>query len=156
MIDKNHQAQSKNNILEMNQNLLSLKTVIRTKNFEKAKKFYNEILNLTIVEEYDDGSGSRGCIMGFNKENNNAFIEISEIKSTHSYYQPAFDRSLDNDKVDIQIKTDSIDYWVEKLNKIWETRGPIKRPWGSRYLYLRDPDGVLSHLPKLVVLEIKN
>ena len=125
-----------------NQGLLGQKTVIRTKKFETAKKFYSEVLDLKIVEEYDDENGSRGCIMGFSTKGNNAFIEISEIKPTHSYYQPAFSRTIDNDKVDIQIKTNAVDYWAERLNKVWETRGPIERPWGSRYLYLRDPDGV--------------
>ena len=122
--------------------LLGLKTVIRTKNFEAARRFYSEVLNLVIVEEYDDGNGSKGCIMGFSPEANNAFLEISEIKSTHSYYQTAFSRVMENDKMDLQIKTDAVDYWAEKLNGICETRGPVERPWGSRYLYLRDPDGV--------------
>ena len=125
-----------------NCNLIGPKTVIRTRDFAIAKHFYTEILALHIVEEYDDGNGSKGCIMGFSQDENNAFLEISEIKPTHSYYQPAFSRSIDNDKVDIQIKTHSVDFWAEKLSTLWETRGPIKRPWGSRYLYLRDPDGI--------------
>ena len=87
-------------------------------------------------------NGSKGCIMGFNLKHNNALIEISEIKSIHNYYQPAFDRPVDNDKMDIQIRTDNVDYWAEKLRPIWLMRGPVERPWGSRYLYLRDPDGV--------------
>lgn len=122
--------------------LLGVKTVIRTKDFEAAKQFYVDILDLKIVEEYDDGNGSKGCIMGFNLAHNNAFVEISEIKPTHSYYQPAFSRTVDNDKLEIQIKTEDVDYWAEKLKSVWEARGPIERPWGSRYLYLRDPDGV--------------
>lgn len=124
-----------------NKSLISLKTVIRTKNFEDSKKFYNELLNLNVVEEYDDENGSKGCIMSFGFESH-AFVEISEIKSTHSYFQPAFTRTVDNDKIDIQIKTESVDFWAEKLKGIWKTRGPVERPWGSRYLYLRDPDGV--------------
>ncbi len=60
-------------------NLLSLKTVIRTKNFETTKKFYTQLLNLEIIEEYDSGDGSRGCIVRFGSEGSNAFLEISEI-----------------------------------------------------------------------------
>ena len=128
--------------------LQSLKTVIRTKDFLASKKFYHKILNLNIVEEYDDGDGSKGCILGFTKDSNNAFIEISEIKPSHSYYQEAFSKALDHDKIDIQIKTDSIDYWAERLRPVCEIRGPVKRPWGAYYLYLRDPDGLqLSSYP---------
>lgn len=125
-----------------NTNLLSLKTVIRTKDFEASKQFYTEILNLEISEEYDDGNGSKGCIVRFGDENSNAFFEISEIKKSHDYYQDAFSRGVDNDKTDIQIKTNSVDYWANRLKEKWEARGPIKRPWGSEYLYLRDPDGL--------------
>jgi len=126
----------------MNQDLQGVKTVIRTRDFDESKNFYSHFLNLTIVEEYDDKNGSRGCILGFSGKMNNAFIEISEIKSSHSIYQPAFDRRLDHDKIGIQIKTNSVDYWTEKLNEVWETEGPIDKPWGSKYLYLRDPDGI--------------
>ena len=48
----------------MNQNLLGLKTVIRTRDFEKAKNFYNEILGMTIVEEYDDKEWVKGLYHG--------------------------------------------------------------------------------------------
>ena len=64
-------------------NLLSLKTVIRTKDFQASKKFYTQILNLEIVEEYDEENGSRGVIMRFGEESNNAFFEISEILDDH-------------------------------------------------------------------------
>jgi len=126
----------------MNQDLQGLKTVIRTSDFNRSKEFYVSFLNLKILEEYDDENGSRGCILGLSTENNNALIEISEIKATHDFYQPAFDRTIDNDKIEIQIRTNSVDYWTDRLNNVWETKGPIDRPWGSRYLYLRDPDGI--------------
>ena len=44
--------------------------------------------------------------------------------------------------MDIQIRTDNVEYWAERLNNKWEARGPVLRPWGSFYLYLRDPDGL--------------
>ncbi len=124
-------------------NLLSLKTVIRTRDFEASKSFYINILNLEITEEYDDGNGSRGLILRFGNENSNAFIEISEILESHDYYQPPFSKVLENDKLDIQLKTNDIDYWANLLKeKQWPARGPVLRPWGSQYLYLRDPDGL--------------
>ena len=120
--------------------LLSLKTVIRTKNYEDSKAFYTEILNLDLVEEYDDGNGSKGSILRFGQKGSNAFLEISEISQEHDYHQKAFDEVLENDKIDIQIRTENINFWATRLKNQWKTRGPILRPWGSYYLYLRDPD----------------
>ncbi len=125
-----------------NKAVLSLKTVIRTKDFNVSKAFYTQVLELEIIEEYDDGNGSKGVILRFGPEGSNAFLEISEIKSDHYYYQEPFDETLKNDKIDIQLRTDNVSYWAERLGGDWEARGPVLRPWGSYYLYLRDPDGL--------------
>ncbi len=122
--------------------LLSLKTVIRTKDFEASKRFYTQVLNLKIIEEYDDGNGSKGLIVRFGPEGGNAFFEISEITDDHNYYQEAFSKNVENDKTDIQLRTNNVDYWAALLKEKWNARGPILRPWGSYYLYLRDPDGL--------------
>ena len=125
-----------------NNNLLSLKTVIRTKDLEASKAFYTQILNLKIVQEYNDGNGSKGIILRLGSEGSNAFLEISEIKKTHNYFQKAFSESIQNDKIDLQLRTDNIKYWEARLKGKWKTRGPILRPWGSYYFYLKDPDGL--------------
>lgn len=122
--------------------LLSLKTVIRTKDFEASKLFYTQVLRLEIVEEYDDGDGSKGVIVRFGPEGSNAFFEISEIEKDHSYYQEAFNETIENDKTGIQLRTDNVEYWAALLKEKWSARGPVLRPWGSYYLYLRDPDGL--------------
>lgn len=122
--------------------LYSLKTVIRTKNLDVSKRFYTELLELEIVQEYNDGDGARGCILRVGDENSNAMIELSEINKHHYYYQASFSRVLDNDKIDVQIRTKNIAYWATRLTEKWAVKGPILRPWGSHYLYLRDPDGM--------------
>ncbi len=122
--------------------LLSSKTVIRTHNFEASKAFYTELLQLEVAETYDDGDGSRGVILRVGNEGSTAFIEISEIKDHHYYYQEAFGEKLENDKIDIQIRTDNVEYWAHILHKKWTARGPVLRPWGSHYLYTKDPDGL--------------
>ncbi|NAS13891.1 VOC family protein [Poritiphilus flavus] len=121
---------------------ISLKTVIRTKDFEASKAFYTQILKLETVQEYDDGDGSRGVILRLGPPGSNAFLEISEISDQHSYYQAAFSQSFEDDKTDIQISTDDVNYWAELLKEKWSAKGPVLRPWGSYYLYLRDPDGL--------------
>ena len=122
--------------------LLSLKTVIRTKDLKASINFYTKILNLNVVQKYNDGDGSKGVILRFGPESSNAFLEISEIKESHNYHQDSFDKSIKNDKIDIQLRTDDVEYWASKINGQWNMRGPVLRPWGSQYLYLRDPDGL--------------
>jgi catechol 2,3-dioxygenase-like lactoylglutathione lyase family enzyme len=127
---------------ENNSKLISLKTVIRTRDFSTSKHFYSEILQLRMDEEYDDGNGSKGIIFRIGSENSNALIEVSEISQDHDYYQPGFDNSFLDNKASIQIRTDNIDYWAKRLHEKWQARGPILRPWGSQYLYVEDPDGL--------------
>ena len=132
--------------------LLSLKTAIRTRDLEAAKAFYTQILDLEIEEEFDDGNGSRGCILRIGPPQSNAFLELSEISQAHSYYQRAFSEKLENDKIDLQIRTLNVDYWASRLKESsWEAWGPADRPWGSRYLYLKDPDGL-----QIIIYEEKN
>lgn len=135
----NHKTPELNTAVNNSKQLISLKTVIRTKNFDASKRFYNTLLNLKITEEYDDADGSRGCIF---KLNDNALIEISETSKGHSFYDKQFEENFGSNKIGIQIKTDSINYWTQHLSDKWNTRGPVLRPWGSHYLYLRDPDSL--------------
>ena len=51
-------------------------------------------------------------------------------------------KNIENDKTDIQLRTDNVEYWATRLKEKWNARGPVLRPWGSHYLYLRDPDGL--------------
>ncbi len=120
--------------------LLSIKTTIRVKNIQVSKSFYTEVLKMEIVEEY--GSDSLGCIIRVGGETGNALIELSQIPEDHYYFDEAYQKNVVNDKIDLQIKTDNVDAWVQSLKGIWEARGPVDRPWGSKYLYLRDPDGI--------------
>lgn len=126
----------------MKNKFFSLKTTIRTKNFDASKSFYTEALGLEIVQEYNDGDGSRGIILRFGSKGSNAFLEISEIHPTHDYYQKAFGNSFQSDKIDLQLRTENIEEWATKINGQWGARGPVLRPWGAYYFYLRDPDGL--------------
>ena len=56
------------------------------------------------------------------------------------YFNEAFTKPVANDKIDIQLKTNDIEYWAKHLTDKWRVRGPVNRPWNSCYLYLRDPD----------------
>lgn len=123
--------------------LLGMKTVIRTKDYRAALHFYTNLLKLEVISAYDDGDGSRGSILQVGREGGSAFIELSEIRKDHRYHQEAFDRSFENDKVDLQIRTGNVAYWAKRLREHkWPAKGPVLRPWGAHYLYLKDPDGL--------------
>lgn len=128
-----------NQSVQNDRKLESLKTVIRVKDYTASYSFYKNLLRLDIQEEYDDGNGSKGCIFIVN---DNALIEISEILPNHSYYETQFDSDFSGNKIGIQIRTNNIQFWAEHLKDQWEIRGPVRRPWGSFYLYLRDPDSI--------------
>ena len=121
--------------------MLSLKTVIRTQDFEASKLFYTQALKLKIIEEYNDDNGVKGIILSLG-EGNNGLIEISEISDLNQSFQLAFDKAVSNDKISLQIKTDDIASWSLHLKNRYECTGPILKPWNASYLYLRDPDGI--------------
>lgn len=115
----------------------TLKTVIRTKDFQASCAFYKDILGLRVVTSWHE-SQDRGCIFELAE---NARIEISKIDPAHQYYQSLFSEEATL-KIDLQLATNDLQGWAKRLKEKWECRGPVDRPWGSKYLYLKDPDGV--------------
>lgn len=119
--------------------LESVKFTIRTRDFEKARWFYEDILMLPRVEEWDETT-DRGIIFSVGR---GGLIEISEIRPDNENHRPDFEEAMATDKVDMQLKTADVDAWAVRLAAAdWPHNGPVDRPWGARYLYVRDPDGV--------------
>ncbi len=102
--------------------MISLKTVIRTKNFNASKSFYTQILNLDIREEYNDLNGVKGIILSMG-EGNNGFIEISEILEGSESFQSHFKAEVESDKISLQIKTDDIEFWSSNLKNRYQFTG---------------------------------
>lgn len=114
-----------------------LKTVIRTKDFEASCNFYGKLLGLSVIESWSSESDA-GCIFSLAE---NTSVEISRINPEDDYFHDYFDEDASL-KIDLQIPTIALDEWAVYLQDHWPCRGPVARPWGSRYLYLKDPDGV--------------
>jgi len=70
-------------------------------------------------------------------------IEIYEMTQADARFDPAFASPIANDKIDVQLKTDSVAEWADCLRDVWTFVGPEELPWRQRGIKLRDPDGLL-------------
>ena len=116
-----------------------MKTVIRARDFEVSRAFYSELLGLRVVEEWNE-EDDRGAVFALGVGHDGAYVEVSAASS-----DPRSQRVhalAANDKVELQIHTDSVEAWVERLTGRVDLEGPVTRRWGHRYLWLHDPDGV--------------
>ncbi len=118
---------------------LSIKVVIRCHSFKESRRFYGEILNLPVLEEWEE-KGGQGCIFGFETGGS---LEIYQMAPTEKRYDASFDRSFQDDKIDLQLKTGTLDAWIERVKGQWPFNGPKTLPWGQRWIQLRDPDNLL-------------
>jgi catechol 2,3-dioxygenase-like lactoylglutathione lyase family enzyme len=119
--------------------ILSLKTMLRCRDLAASRRFYVDLLGLDVVEEWND-PGDKGCIVGFGA--GGGLLEMLAVDADHAQHQPAFAELAANDKIELQIRVDSVDAWAKRLDGTSDLEGPVTRPWGNRYLWLRDPDGV--------------
>lgn len=110
--------------------LIGLKTKITTTSFEATRDWYRDLFGLTAREEWDDPD-DRGCILGLGSQGREAFLEI--------YFgeQPA-----DFAGLSLQFRVDDIGRFHIPSEPRFAFRGPEGRPWGSRYLFLTDPNGI--------------
>ena len=99
------------------------------------------MLALTVAEEWDELQG-RGCILTLDASTS-ALFELYEMRPADKRFQAAFTLQLTNDKLDPQLKTDSVDSWAARLSGVWPYEGPEDLPWGQRWIKLRDPDNLL-------------
>jgi hypothetical protein len=94
------------------------------------------------VSEWEE-HGGRGCIFTVTHEEQGGYIEIYEMTREDPRYDVSFSSAVQTDKVDLQLRTMSVDAWVEQLKGVWPFNGPEQLPWGQRLITLREPDGLL-------------
>jgi catechol 2,3-dioxygenase-like lactoylglutathione lyase family enzyme len=121
---------------------LGLKTVIRCADFERSRDFYARVLGLRVVEEWDEPQG-RGCIFSRFESGREPCIEIYQMTRDDRRFEESFLRPVESDKIDLQLRTGSVDFWAERLRGGWDFEGPEILPWGHRWIRLRDPDRLL-------------
>ncbi len=108
----------------------SLKTKITTPRLAETRAFYESLFDLRVVEEWNEPD-DRGVILQFPDGYREALLEIYDGPGPHDFAG-----------LSLQFRVDNLKSFTASLptNIIFE--GPDRRPWGSTYLYLRDPNEI--------------
>ena len=108
----------------------SLKTKISTPRYLETRTYYETVFGMTVAEEWKE-PGDVGVILAFPGGRQEAFLEIYDVEEQRQY-----------DGLSLQFRVDSITDFMKRLPGNIEFEGPTGRPWGSTYLYLRDPNDI--------------
>jgi len=118
------------------------KVVLRCANMQRSREFYTNVLGFVVQQAWTEDEG-RGCILALDDTQTSAGFELYEMNRAERRFQEAFTRPLENDKIDLQLRTDSLDRWIVRLSGVWPFSGPEVLSWGQRWIKLRDPDNLL-------------
>ena len=110
--------------------MLSLKTKISTPRYRSTRRFYERVFRMVVVDEWDDPDDT-GCILALPDGRQEALLEIYRVQSP-----------LELAGVSLQFRFERLSDFLANLPDDIDTEGPVPRPWGSTYLYLRDPNGI--------------
>lgn len=110
---------------------VSLKTKISTPLWRECADFYRLIFNMQVVEEWNHAD-DKGVILAFHDGSGEAYLELYHAETEH-----------DVSALSLQFKVDAVADFIESLPDYVDYEGPTPRPWGSTYVYLRDPAGVM-------------
>jgi catechol 2,3-dioxygenase-like lactoylglutathione lyase family enzyme len=108
----------------------SLKTKITTQRLADTRAFYESLFGLAVVEEWDD-PGDKGVILQFPGGHREALLEIYDGQAAQHFAG-----------LSLQFRVDDVESFAAGLPAGVNFEGPSRRPWGSTYLYLRDPNGI--------------
>lgn len=108
----------------------SLKTKITTGRLAETRAFYIDCLGMQVAEEWRE-ENDVGCILSLAGGGREALLEIYEGP------QPG-----DLSALSLQFRTVDLAAFEASLPVGTQVTGPLKRPWGSSYLYLTDPNGI--------------
>ncbi len=108
----------------------SLKTKITTPRLADTRAFYESLFGLRVVEQRDD-PGDRGVILQFPDGHREALLEIYHGRGTRNLVG-----------LSLQFRVDNLESFIASLPAGVPFEGPNRRPWGSTYLYLRDPNDI--------------
>ena len=110
--------------------MTSLKTKITTPRLADTRAFYESLFGLTVVEEWDE-PGDKGVILQFPDGHREALLEIYDGQGTQYFVG-----------LSLQFRVDDVESFIASLPAGVSFEGPNRRPWGSTYVYLRDPNDI--------------
>jgi len=110
--------------------MASLKTKITTPRLADTRAFYESLFGLTVVEEWDE-PGDKGVILQFPDGHREALLEIYDGQGTQHFVG-----------LSLQFRVDDVESFIASLPAGVSFEGPDRRPWGSTYVYLRDPNDI--------------
>jgi hypothetical protein len=87
--------------------------------------------------------GGKGCIFGFGELYGGGWLEIYEMTEQDPRYDSAFSKPLAGKKIELHLRTSSLNDWIKRLADRWAFDGPEILPWGQRWIKLWDPDSLL-------------
>jgi catechol 2,3-dioxygenase-like lactoylglutathione lyase family enzyme len=108
----------------------ALKTRIITAKLEETRDFFIACLGMRVLEEWQEANDV-GCILALAGGGREALLEIYEGPQSENFTG-----------LSLQFRTENLATFKAGLPPTIECRGPTKRPWGSSYLYLTDPNGI--------------
>jgi catechol 2,3-dioxygenase-like lactoylglutathione lyase family enzyme len=111
--------------------MTSLKTKVSTPLWRECVAFYSGIFGMVVAEQWEEHD-DQGAILAFSNGRGEAYLEL---------YQA--DRAYDVSGISLQFRVPDLQSFLQSLPIGLEYEGPSLRPWGSTYVYLRDPAGVL-------------
>lgn len=109
----------------------SLKTKITTPRLTDTRAFYESLFDLSVVEEWDE-DGDKGVIFELTGGHREALLEIYDGEATQDFAG-----------VSLQFRVRTLETFIASLPPGISYEGPSRRPWGSTYLYLRDPNDIV-------------
>ena len=108
----------------------SMKTRITTPAIAETCAWYRRLFGMAVAESWSE-PGDVGAILAFRDGAGEALLEI--------YEGPAVDFS----GLSLQFRVDDLEAFRRALPADLPYGGPNRRPWGSTYLYLRDPNDIM-------------
>ena len=108
----------------------SLKTKIITPRLGETVAWYRDLLGLGVAEEWDEPE-DKGCILSLPDGKGESFLEI---------YDGPVIAGFSN--IGLQFRVDDVGRFQFPDEPRFAHRGPVERPWGSRYLFFTDPNGI--------------
>lgn len=110
--------------------LISMKTKIVTPRVDATRDWYRDLFGLTLLEEWNDPDDC-GCILGLRSTPGEALLEIHHQSGDFDYSGTG-----------LQFRVNDVDAFAVPEDERFQFRGPVARPWGSRYLFFADPNGI--------------